>query len=137
MKPEISIPSTNQEVLLSPENSVDRLASLGTPEISVESAVEKSAENSSRISEIDFSTVFPTPVMQPARVVSDTTLLDQPVNNNPAIASHDDIIEKEWVDRAKRIISDNSGDPYLQEKAISELQIDYIKKRYGGDVGAA
>lgn len=137
MKPENSIPSASQEILSSPVNTVDHLMSRGSPELSIESTVEMGAETRAKVSEIDFTSVFPAPSMQPAQVIVDSSAATTTLNNNPNIASHDDIIEKEWVDRAKRIISENSGDPYLQEKAISELQIDYIKKRYGGDVGAA
>jgi hypothetical protein len=58
-----------------------------------------------------------------------------PADDNPATAGDDDLIEKEWVDKAKQIISDTKDDPYAQEKAVSKLQADYLKKRYGRTVG--
>jgi hypothetical protein len=48
----------------------------------------------------------------------------------PLIADDVDVIEKEWVDKAKKIVSSTKEDPHLQEKQVSELQADYLMKRY-------
>lgn len=53
---------------------------------------------------------------------------------NPALAGDVDVIEKEWVDQAEAIIAKTVGDPHAEEEAIEDLQIDYMKKRYGKDV---
>jgi hypothetical protein len=55
----------------------------------------------------------------------------------PAIADDVDVIEKEWVDKAKTIVDTHRHDPYNQEKEASKLQADYLKKRYGKDVKLA
>lgn len=55
-------------------------------------------------------------------------------DDNPAVASDEDLIEKEWVEKTKKIISETKHDPYAQEQAISRLQADYIRKRYGKDI---
>lgn len=68
-----------------------------------------------------------TPVLNPLAVQDDT----------PPTASDDEVIEKEWVDKAKKIISQTKDDPYQQEKQVSKLQADYLKKRYGKDVKIA
>lgn len=52
----------------------------------------------------------------------------------PAVADDVDVIEKEWVDKAKSIVNEHKHDPYNQEKETSKLQADYLKKRYGKDV---
>lgn len=52
-------------------------------------------------------------------------------DTNPSVASDDDLIEKEWVEQAKRIITETKDDPYAQERAVSKLQADYMHKRYG------
>ena len=54
-----------------------------------------------------------------------------------AIADDVDVIEKEWVDKAKSIVNQTKGDPYHQEKQVSELQADYLKKRYNKSVKLA
>jgi hypothetical protein len=61
----------------------------------------------------------------------------QPLAGSPAVAADDDLIEKEWVDKAKKIIQETRSDPYMQERQVSMLQADYMKKRYGKDVKIA
>lgn len=55
----------------------------------------------------------------------------------PLLASDDDLIEKEWVDKAKSVINETKDDPSRQEKEIAKLQVDYLKKRYGKELGSA
>ena len=57
--------------------------------------------------------------------------------STPAVAAHDDVIEKEWVDKAKEIVAGTRNDPYNRGRQVSALQRDYLKKRYGKDIGAA
>lgn len=52
----------------------------------------------------------------------------------PAIADDADLIEKEWVLKAKEIVARTKGDPYRQNEAIQHVKADYIKKRYNKDV---
>lgn len=52
----------------------------------------------------------------------------------PEIADDIDLIEKEWVEKAKEIVEKTKDNPYLQNKAISEIKSDYIKKRYNKDL---
>ena len=56
-------------------------------------------------------------------------------DNATLIANDDDIIETEWVDKAKKIIAETKDDPYRREVEISKLQIEYIRKRYGREIG--
>ena len=48
-----------------------------------------------------------------------------------------DLIEKEWVHKAKEIVSHTIGDPYTQNKEINKIKADYIKKRYNKDIKLA
>ena len=52
----------------------------------------------------------------------------------PPTADDLDLIEKEWVKKAKNIVSATMGDPYAQNKQINEMKVDYIKKRYNKDI---
>ena len=54
--------------------------------------------------------------------------------DDPLIADDVDVIEKEWVDKAKRIVNSTKSDPHAQEKEISKLQADYLLKRYNKKV---
>lgn len=52
----------------------------------------------------------------------------------PQIADDADLIEKEWVEKAKEIVEKTRENPYLQNKAINEMKADYIKKRYNKEI---
>jgi len=58
------------------------------------------------------------------------------LSNNPAVANDDDLIEKEWVDKAKKIVAETRDDPHLQDEKVNKLQADYLKKRFGRELGA-
>jgi len=52
----------------------------------------------------------------------------------PATADDSDLIEKEWVERAKAIVEGTRNDPYLQNKELNNFKADYMKKRYNKDI---
>ena len=52
----------------------------------------------------------------------------------PQQADDVDVIEKEWVEKAEAIVEQTKDDPHAEEEAIEDLQIDYLKKRYGKDI---
>jgi len=74
--------------------------------------------------------VVPLPSDQPVAQQQDYATND----DSPLVAADEDLIEKEWVDKAKKIITDTKHDPYEQEKAVSRLQAQYLKKRYGKEL---
>jgi len=93
--------------------------------------------------------ILPAPVMplgqQDAPGATSTHLLPQPlgtnsstaapiVDNTHIIADDVDVIEKEWVERAKKIIDLTSDDPYVEAKEISKLKATYLKKRFNKDL---
>ncbi len=65
---------------------------------------------------------------------SNTTVLPPVSTTTPLTADDDDLIEKEWVDKAKEIINKNREDPYLQSVEIGHVRVDYMKKRYNKDI---
>jgi len=52
----------------------------------------------------------------------------------PATADDLDLIEKEWVERAKAIVARTRTDPYAQNKEMNQYKADYLKKRYQKDI---
>ncbi len=74
------------------------------------------------------------PIAPPLPQTDDSQTPQPLVDNNPISASDDELIEKEWVDKAKRIVYETKSDPYRQESEVSRLQADYVKKRYGKDI---
>jgi len=52
----------------------------------------------------------------------------------PAIADDTDLIEKEWVEKAKEIVNSTKSDPYKQNRELNQMKADYIKKRYSKEL---
>ena len=106
-----------------------------TPENSLNSSPEKNENRtnfSPNSSDVVLTTVIPQPVVDDKTIAQPTTLDD-----SPAIAADDDLIEKEWVDKAKKIVSETKDNPRKREEDVSKLQIDYLAKRYGRKIGVA
>jgi hypothetical protein len=130
------------EILPKPVSSVDAErkpfvfdanAELNNGPTNYEKAVEKTSGNSEKQpntsadnSDVSITTLLPTPVLNIPIVADGTT-----ISNNPIAANDDGLIEKEWVNKAKAIISNTRNDPYMREEKVNELQVDYLKKRYG------
>lgn len=55
-------------------------------------------------------------------------------NDHPVIAEDGDLIEKEWVDMAKRIVERTKDDPYKQSTELTRVKADYMKKRYNKEI---
>lgn len=60
-----------------------------------------------------------------------------PASSHTLSAADVDLIEKEWVQKAKAIVAATQGDPFLQNKEINKIKADYIKKRYNKDIKVA
>lgn len=97
-----------------------------TPERASEYAVASQASVAAQATPV----VLPTPVSDSA---ADGTLNGD--DSSPAVAADEDLIEKEWVDKAKQIISSTRDDPARREREVGRLQVDYLKKRYGKELG--
>lgn len=46
------------------------------------------------------------------------------------VLKDDDLIEKEWVDKAKRIVEQTRNDPHQQSEELTLVKADYMKKHY-------
>jgi len=136
MKPETFLPNLNPEqpsVQYGP--SIERAPSLESPETDTKKGAERyeqKAEMSAIVSDVGLTSVLPTTVISSVAVDDNTT-----IGGTPMVASDDDLIEKEWVDKAKKIVTETRDDPYRREEAVNKLQVDYLKKRYGRELGAA
>mgnify|MGYP006344545953 CR=1 FL=1 len=54
----------------------------------------------------------------------------------PLVAADEDLIEKEWVERAKSIIQQTKDDPHARTQQVNELQRGYLEKRFGRVIGS-
>lgn len=84
---------------------------------------------------------LPTPIPQPVAPAQQDDEEDQDTSEQqkaevgaPDLANDVDVIEKEWVDKAKEIVNDSRDDPHRQNHNVSVLKADYMKKRYGKDI---
>jgi hypothetical protein len=57
-----------------------------------------------------------------------------PVHTAGLIADDADLIEKEWVLKAKAIVAHTRKDPHLQNLEMTNIKADYLKKRYNKDL---
>lgn len=133
---ESKLPAPEYGPSATPRN-LERQVPTFTPERALEQRSEQheremstTAEEAQRV-----QSVLPPPVAlpQPPTPVDDS---NQPgVADVPLVASDDDLIEKEWVDKAKRIVSETKDDPYRREAEVGKLQVEYLRKRYGKELG--
>jgi hypothetical protein len=101
------------------------------PEVATPSAVPQAAAPSNNAQKIDAPAAA---VPTPAPVVPAPAPPTPVASSTPAIAEDVDVIEKEWVDKAREVVEKTAGDPHAEEEGIEDLQIDYMKKRYGKDI---
>lgn len=70
----------------------------------------------------------PTVVPQQGSVA--TTDVATTTVSTPLMADDNDLIEKEWVIKAKEIVERTKDDPYRQSKDMTVFRADYMQKRY-------
>jgi hypothetical protein len=120
-----------------------RSVEYGSPPLSLEQVGEKPREQEQAIqsAEREPGPAAPPPILpMPApqsQVVPMPVVATQTDNTNPVVAADDDLIEREWVDKAKKIIAETRDDPYKREREVSKLQADYLRKRYGREIGVS
>lgn len=72
----------------------------------------------------------PMPVITPAKTDANATTKTAD-DDMPTDAADADLIEEEWVKKAKKVIAETKDDPHAQEHAVSRVRAEYIQKRYG------
>lgn len=132
MEPILPTPSNLEGQATSSDKQT--LTPLASPETAPNTAVEQPKEMVS-------TAALPAtpPLASPTQpIAASQNSSAQPVINNdsndPQIADDVDVIEKEWVEKAKKIVGATKADPYQQEKEVSKLQADYLMKRYNKHV---
>lgn len=111
-----------------------------SPEVGVEHSHEQFEQRSEAApAAVTMAPTLPAPVAIPPPVTHQADdSQSTPVSDGlPLVAGDDDLIEKEWVDKAKKIIVETKDDPYRREQEVGKLQADYLRKRYGKELGAS
>ena len=133
-----SLPGRSPELpSVSPPSTQEAVGAFSNPEVSSGGLVERH-EQSARPSGEHAAT--PPPIVLPAPTVvvpepDDGTATPVTTVALPTVANDDDLIEKEWVDKAKKVIAETKDDPYRREQEVNRLQADYLSKRYGRELG--
>lgn len=78
--------------------------------------------------------VPPTITIPVVTKADDTDDSSSPALTKDLPADDVDLIEKQWVERAKAIVKRTQNDPYTQKKEISKAGADYIKKRFNKSI---
>lgn len=66
-----------------------------------------------------------------SNTAANTTLMQQAA---AASAKDTDLIEKEWVEKTKRIVEQTKDNPYLQNLEIGKFKLEYMQKRHGKEI---
>lgn len=98
--------------------------------------VEQVAEARAQVADAATTAAMAVPVL-PVAPAQDQQGQATTSSATPLVAADEDLIEKEWVDKAKEIIEQTQGDPHTRTQKVNELQRDYLQKRYGKVVGAS
>ena len=142
MQPENShsVPQGPEQLPMPPSVGAENIPSLPPLETGLERGQERfeqAAEAGARISDAA-ATASATAIATPAAPVQ-VPAQDPQVTTTatPMVAADEDLIEKEWVDKAKDIITKTKDDPHARTAQVNALQRDYLQKRYGKVVGAS
>lgn len=129
-----------EQLPVQPQQSGEQIPVLPSPESGINTGVER-REQTAELQAAAAGAAQSSAPQQPAPV---TPLPQQPPvvtvphvhSAGPLVADDTDLIEKEWVDRAKKIILETKDDPFARTTRVNELQRDYLKKRYNKDLAA-
>jgi hypothetical protein len=120
----------------------------GSPEVNKQPAPVEAPGGAARAempapAERSFTPAAFAPVMMPSADVAAAIMeLAAPASNAaaaaptvqlPAVADTDKI-EPEWVAATEKAIKNTAGNPYAEEEAVEDLQIDYQKKRFNREL---
>jgi hypothetical protein len=134
MQPENTrAPSGPEQVPVTTTPQGERIPVLPTPESGIEAPLERVEQAAdSRATAADIAATA-APASQPAQPAGGSPTA-QPATSGPLVAADEDVIEKEWVDKAKKIIHETKDDPHGRTERVNELQRDYLKKRYNKEL---
>lgn len=55
-----------------------------------------------------------------------------PAPGGQPMGEADDLV---WVEKARQVIKRSAGDPYVRHDALVKLKLQYLKQRYGMNIG--
>ena len=142
MKPENSqsAPMGPEQFPMPPSLPGEYVPSLPPLETGIEKGAERHEQNAEAGARAADAATLAAPVAAPPvppPVVPQDDLAQNATITSPLVAADEDLIEKEWVDKAKEIILHTRDDPHARTQKVNELQRDYLQKRYNRTIGAS
>jgi hypothetical protein len=71
------------------------------------------------------------PMPQPAQSTSQSDDTSTTKSTKKPLVEDTDLIEKEWVNKAKRIVENTRNDPHKQSEELTVVKAEYMKQQYG------
>lgn len=141
MQPESTQPTNvgPEQFPTPPAYSGERIPTLPTVDTGIERSAERREQAAEAGARVADAASFATPIAAtpPQPVIAASQDATATASTGPMVAADEDLIEKEWVDKAKDIILHTKDDPHARTQRVNELQRDYLQKRYGRAVGAS
>lgn len=135
MKPDNQTPNIKiNKLLIRPGQGSEIEPTLVNPEANDSSYLEKERQNTELIPKNNNVVTVTTLPAPSTNARSDDNML---LFGVPDVAADDDLIEKEWVDKAKQIVNQTKDDPHQREKGVTKLKVNYLKKRFGRELDSA
>lgn len=125
--PGFEAPSAPETVSDDSEAKVEQ----GRPAYQESSATKAPAQ---ALPSLQFSTNAPTAQPPDDKTQADDDRPQPPPPTAHLPAANSNLIEKEWVDKAKEVVAKTKNDPYSQKKAVSDIKADYIQKRFNKSI---
>ena len=126
--PELHVPT--------PPVGSEHIPVLPMPEAGVETGAER-VEQVAEASAVAADAAGTPGAVGPPQVTVSQEQAAPATSMGPAVAADEDVIEKEWVDRAKKLVNDTKDDPYTRSEQVTALQTEYQAKRFGRDAKKA
>lgn len=120
-----------------PAESGERVPVLPAPEAGVETGAERKEQAADTRAASADAAGAAVPAQNPVTPLVQDDITPPASVTGPTIAADEDVIEKEWVDRAKKVVNDTKDDPYERSNQVTALQNDYQQKRFGRGTKAA
>ncbi len=140
MKPENTQSSAQgfEQLPVAPQPGVEAVPVLPRPEVGLEAGQQRT-EQMAEAGAIAAGAAAPaytavpvTPVVPPQ---DDASQAGAQATGIPLTAADEDLIEREWVDKAKLILQQTKEDPHARTEQVNELQRGYLQKRFGRTIG--
>lgn len=132
-------PQTNEQTGLNlPPPIVEQGPIAYTPEAPTQTPETMLAPAEPRLQNGPAAATIPLPAMPVGAAPVQTPVVIPATPTATNIAADDgDLIEKEWVSKAKKIVEANREDPYQQSKQLTVVKVDYLQKRYNKTIKLA